>query len=237
MTRRRAVAPGVERLLVLRGGGQVIDVSIRNLVIFSVSWAFIHSALASDGAKRLARRWFGPKAERWYRLAYVVWSAFSLIPIFPLVYGQPYRTLYVVPSPWRWLMVAVEVLAVVGIAAITAQLRFVRVVGWAQLRGTAGSGTPTLQTTGLFRYVRHPQYVCSLVLIWMSPFMITTLLAAFIVATLYFVIGSFLEERKLVRLYGDAYREYQRRVPRFVPVLGRVFLPRRGKEEARHPQA
>jgi protein-S-isoprenylcysteine O-methyltransferase Ste14 len=33
----------------------------------------------------------------------------------------------------------------------------------------------------------------------------------------YFWIGSIFEERKLVREFGDAYRDYQHRVPRLLP--------------------
>jgi protein-S-isoprenylcysteine O-methyltransferase Ste14 len=35
----------------------------------------------------------------------------------------------------------------------------------------------------------------------------------------YFWIGSIFEERKLVREFGDTYRDYQRRVPRLLPRL------------------
>ena len=33
----------------------------------------------------------------------------------------------------------------------------------------------------------------------------------------YFYIGTFFEERRLVRTFGEEYRAYQRRVPRFLP--------------------
>ncbi|CAG0999038.1 partial methanethiol S-methyltransferase, partial [Rhodocyclaceae bacterium] len=36
--------------------------------------------------------------------------------------------------------------------------------------------------------------------------------------TLYFVIGSWLEEKKLLALHGDAYRRYREKVPGLVPL-------------------
>jgi protein-S-isoprenylcysteine O-methyltransferase Ste14 len=38
------------------------------------------------------------------------------------------------------------------------------------------------------------------------------------VLTLYIVVGTLLEERKLVHEFGDTYRSYQARVSMFVPL-------------------
>ena len=42
-------------------------------------------------------------------------------------------------------------------------------------------------------------------------------LAFFAVCSAYFYLGSFPEERKLVQEFGEAYRRYQRAVPRMIP--------------------
>jgi protein-S-isoprenylcysteine O-methyltransferase Ste14 len=36
--------------------------------------------------------------------------------------------------------------------------------------------------------------------------------------TLYFIVGSRLEETRLVRVFGDTYREYQKAVPALLPL-------------------
>jgi protein-S-isoprenylcysteine O-methyltransferase Ste14 len=67
------------------------------------------------------------------------------------------------------------------------------------------------------RYVRHPWYFFGLVLIWTRDMSVTTLLSSVFI-TLYFVIGSRLEERKLLVYHGDVYRRYMARVPGLIPL-------------------
>jgi len=76
-----------------------------------------------------------------------------------------------------------------------------------------------LQFNGVYRLVRHPLYVFSLLVIWpMSP-MSESLLAFNVCTTIYFVVGSILEERKLIAIYGEKYRAYQQLTPAFIPFL------------------
>jgi protein-S-isoprenylcysteine O-methyltransferase Ste14 len=70
--------------------------------------------------------------------------------------------------------------------------------------------------------VRHPLYLgCSLLLAF-HPVQTRSSAATAAAVIAYFYIGTFFEERRMIRKFGGAYREYQQRVPRFLP------LPRRG---------
>ena len=68
----------------------------------------------------------------------------------------------------------------------------------------------------LHRFVRHPMYAAALLLLWCRPWN-DYILATNLCASLYFLVGLFWEERRLVDLYGPAYMAYQRRVPALVP--------------------
>ncbi len=47
------------------------------------------------------------------------------------------------------------------------------------------------------------------------------LLALFLGITAYMLIGSWFEEQKLLRQFGEAYAEYQKKTPAFIPRLKR----------------
>jgi protein-S-isoprenylcysteine O-methyltransferase Ste14 len=74
-----------------------------------------------------------------------------------------------------------------------------------------------LVTNGLHRFVRHPLYTTSLIVLYLASPMSLNGLAFAVSCHVYFFIGSIFEERKLVREFGAAYRAYQQRVPRLMP--------------------
>jgi protein-S-isoprenylcysteine O-methyltransferase Ste14 len=80
------------------------------------------------------------------------------------------------------------------------------------------AGDLTLTTSGLYRIVRHPIYVGAIVAFWATPDMTVGHLVFSVLATVYTVLGAMLEERDLVRIFGDAYRDYQERVRMLLPI-------------------
>jgi protein-S-isoprenylcysteine O-methyltransferase Ste14 len=75
----------------------------------------------------------------------------------------------------------------------------------------------TLTTSGLYRIVRHPIYVGTIVAFWATPEMTFGHLLFAVGATAYTLLGTVLEERDLVRIFGDGYRDYQRRIRMLLP--------------------
>ena len=105
---------------------------------------------------------------------------------------------------------------------------------WLQLRGQAYSHL-SLKAPGFYRFVRHPLYVGWLLIFWCTP---TMTIAHFVFAfglTAYILIAIRYEERDLIDLHGEAYAEYRRRTPMFVPRLAGkpvetpVAAPQRGR--------
>jgi len=81
----------------------------------------------------------------------------------------------------------------------------------------------TLETGGLYRYVRHPIYTAVLAL----ALGLTTLAASWIHLAIFLILVMLLgtkaraEERLLRERFPD-YRDYQARVGRFIPGIGRI---------------
>jgi protein-S-isoprenylcysteine O-methyltransferase Ste14 len=70
---------------------------------------------------------------------------------------------------------------------------------------------------GPYQWVRHPLYLFVLVMIWSCPQLTADRLLFNILWSAWIFVGTILEERDLVEQFGDAYREYQQKVPMLFP--------------------
>jgi methanethiol S-methyltransferase len=75
----------------------------------------------------------------------------------------------------------------------------------------------SLSIHGPYRWVRHPLYLSTLVVIWSSPVLTADRLLFDLLWTAWIVVGTALEERDLVAELGEPYRAYRRRVPMLLP--------------------
>lgn len=80
---------------------------------------------------------------------------------------------------------------------------------------------PQLVTTGCYAMVRHPLYLLGTLFLILNPVITTRWLALTLFSVLYFMAGALLEERRMIKQYGDVYRTYQQDVPFIFPHLNR----------------
>ncbi len=191
------------------------------MVAYFVFFAIVHSLLADPAVKRAARRAIGETADRWYRLAYVLLALVMVLPFFYILLFSPDRTLYVVPAPWMWLMMAGQVLSAISLLGALRQTGVSYFFGLAQIseRQGEGEGEGGLVTDGFYCHLRNPLFFFGALFLWLFPVMTINLLTFNLLATLYFIIGARHEEKSLKEEFGEEYEEYRRQVPMFIPRL------------------
>jgi protein-S-isoprenylcysteine O-methyltransferase Ste14 len=81
------------------------------------------------------------------------------------------------------------------------------------------------QVRFLYRFVRHPLYVGWFLAFWATPRMTVGHLLFAIGMSAYILIAVRYEERDLARHLGQAYVDYQQRVPKYIPSLTSVHEP------------
>ena len=93
-------------------------------------------------------------------------------------------------------------------------------LGIRQLRNSAHQKALTssgdLKISGILGVIRHPWYSGAILLLWSRNLDMNQFIAN-IILTAYLIIGSYLEEKKLLNEFGEKYRTYQQQVSMLFP--------------------
>jgi len=90
-------------------------------------------------------------------------------------------------------------------------------LGWRSVWNNRKIVYPPLPTGPLHRRIRQPIYASFAMILWFAPSFTWEKMALAITWTVYCVVGSRMKEGRFTRLYGDAFRAYQQRVPFWIP--------------------
>jgi protein-S-isoprenylcysteine O-methyltransferase Ste14 len=179
----------------------------------------LHSAMISITVTDRLKRAL-PDGFRFYRLFFNLVAIATLVPVVIYSRGVKGETLFTWDGPLvilKWAMLATGLLLFVAGSRHYDLLQFLgirQIQEGARHRLINRSGT--LDASGVLGLIRHPYYSGVILLFWASDLDMTTLVIN-VVVTAYVVIGTLLEERKLLLEFGDGYRSYQARVSMFVP--------------------
>ncbi len=195
--------------------------------VFLLTWIiafwvyyFLTYGRVEEKHERVVSEKYGIRAKwgPFFGLAFVGWSVIILIYFFH------YDSI-----DWVWKLAFLDSTPVKLIAIVVMCLAFLLNVVFTVSVGKtirdafAAEEEPTLVTTGIYGYVRHPGYLALFAVAFGGFLLIPNLIAlAWLVYTCVVVYGHTLEEEsKLVQIYGEAYERYQREVGRFLPKLRR----------------
>ncbi|MDD5296479.1 MAG: hypothetical protein PHU46_06155 [Rhodocyclaceae bacterium] len=178
----------------------------------------LHSLLASLMVKHwIAGRW--PSLMPAYRLAFNAVAILGLLPILYLLYAHPGRLVWAWSGPWAWLANGAALAAVLGFFLTLGHYDGQEFLGLRQWRSGARTvaDQERFHLSSFHRYVRHPWYFLSLLILWTRD-MNEAMLASALLTTAYFVVGARLEEQKLIAYHGERYRRYMQKVAGLFPL-------------------
>ena len=202
------------------GDGTLTVTTVVVDVLLLALFGFQHSVMARAGFKRWWTRVVPPSAER---STYVLASNICLIALFVAWFPITHDIWQVTAQPWRavltattyvgWAIALLSTLLIdhfdlFGVRQVVARVRGRRLVDH------------EFSTPLLYRVVRHPLYLGFLIAFWSTPRMTLGHLLFAVVMTGYILLAVRFEERDLIRVFGEQYRDYRRRVPMLIPGVG-----------------
>ena len=185
------------------------------LILF---WGLQHSVMARRSFKARWTRIVPPHTER---ATYGLASGIALMVVM-LGWVPVEGTLWSVGPQWaRALILGIQAAGWLMLVAATFEIDHFETFGLKQ-PFHAMKGKPAaeidFQAKRIYRVIRHPIQTGILVGMWAAPTMSASRFMFAVLMTGYILVGLYFEERDLIRQFGARYREYQREVPRLLPL-------------------
>ena len=189
------------------------------LALLWTSWCVVHSVLVSTTLTDYFKSKLGNRF-RFYRLFYNGFAIVTLIPVAIYSYAVQVEPVFVWDGYLRIFQVILFLIAIFLFFAGITHYDALQFLGIRQVKQRSMSEgmtkTGELNATGILGTIRHPWYLGAIAFIWARQLDVSAIIVN-IILTAHLIIGTYLEERKLVAEFGDGYRSYQKEVPMFIP--------------------
>lgn len=184
------------------------------LILAWLGYFVIHSVLSMHQIKNVAYQ--KGISRQSYRLFFNIFALITLVPVLIISLQIPAAYVFNAGKIVKFLGL---VLAAWGV--ILAKVAFRSYDTKAFLGLGPLNGEDVLHTDGMLKYVRHPLYTASILILigyfLFDPKWTTCISVSMLIV--YFIVGARFEERKLIRQFGNRYLEYKRKTPMLIPRL------------------
>jgi protein-S-isoprenylcysteine O-methyltransferase Ste14 len=194
------------------------------LLLAWLIWCILHSLLITRKVNELVRAQ-SSLIQGSYRLLYSLFSFLSLVPLLWYQHSLPQELLF----SWSgWLHIPRAILAFYALLLCYGGYQvydikyLLGISQWKNYQQKQEVSSLPFRSDGALAYVRHPWYSGALPLLWIVGPVTDINLPIRIILSLYLILGTLLEERKLVEELGEPYIRYQQQVPMLIPWRGRV---------------
>ena len=189
------------------------------LSLLVIAWCVLHSAMISVSVTEYFKKRLRSKF-RFYRLFFNLLAVLTLIPVALFAFSIRAQTIFHWDGYMRIGQVLLLVVAVLLFFLGGRHYNVRQVLGIKQIKegnsSKAITDTGELDTSGLLGITRHPWYLATILLIWARQ-MDASVLFVNVILTSYLIVGTVLEEKKLIREFGEKYEVYQNRVSMLIP--------------------
>lgn len=190
------------------------------LAVLWILWCVVHSGMISVTATGYLKRRLGRRFCI-YRLVFNLVAVATLMPVIAFERSLQGPILFRWEGFWILFQVLLLISAVLLFLAGAKHYDLLQFSGLRQLKTgsshNALTETGELDPTGILHITRHPWYLGAILFIWTRD-VNTSALVTNIILTLYLIVGTVLEERKLLIEYGEDYRRYQKSVSMLIPI-------------------
>ncbi|MDB4442366.1 NnrU family protein [bacterium] len=189
------------------------------LSLLVIAWCILHSAMISVSVTEYLKKRLGLKF-RFYRLFFNFIAILTLIPVALFASSIQTQAIFHWNGYMRTGQVLLLVIAVLLFFLGGRHYNVRQVLGIKQIKegnsNKAISDTGELDTSGVLEITRHPWYLATILLIWARQMDVSVIFVN-VILTFYLIVGTYLEEKKLIREFGEKYAAYQNRVSMLLP--------------------
>jgi protein-S-isoprenylcysteine O-methyltransferase Ste14 len=187
-----------------------------NLALMSL-FAIQHSVMARKPFKQWWTQYVPKPVER---STYVLFASLTLLLLFWQWRPMPAVIWEIEEPEMAAVITALSTLGWVIVFTSTFLINHFELFGLHQVASNLSGKKlpmPVFRTPLFYKFVRHPIYLGFIIAFWAAPTMSAGHLLFAAVTTAYIFVGILLEERDLVEMFGDEYRNYRQRVSMLLP--------------------